>query len=105
MMTLNQALEIFEKSKWMRIHKKSAMIVLDFDTCVEARVRRKTKESFEAMLLRCAQKAQERKVAAWKNPAVFCGACGCQAYHLYPVAKIGLRLCKECAIGVGELAC
>ena len=105
MMTLSQALEMFEKSRWMRINQRSAMLVIDFETCVEARVRRKREESFEAMLLRCAEKAQERKVAAWKNPAVFCSACGCQAWHLYPVVKIGLRLCQECALGVGELAC
>ena len=103
MMTLSQAMEMFERSKWMSIHQHAAALVLDFSSCVEARVRRKKNETFEQMLIRCAEKAQARKVAGWKHPAVHCGACGVQSWNMHPVPQIGLRLCKECALGVGDL--
>lgn len=74
---------------------------------VRTAVRRKVGESLDAMIIRCAALALERKASGWMNPVpgagLSCAGCGSSARHAMVRQERSLRmaLCRSCRLGIG----
>lgn len=118
-MEIVEALAFFDSCRFWSFTKGAASCAFDapkpksreelpfWQPFVRTSVRRKQGESLDAMLVRCAALAAQRKASGWLSPipgaGLSCAGCGSSSRHaaLRMERSLRLALCRSCRQGIG----
>jgi hypothetical protein len=117
-MEIGQALAFFDSCRFWSVTTGAASCAFDapkpksraevpfWRPFVRTAVRRKHGESLDAMIVRCAALAAERKASGWLNPVpgagLRCAGCGSSSQHaqVRVERRLRLALCRSCRQGL-----
>ena len=100
-LTIEEALEVFDKARHVSIRPKGCTLVLGFLPYHRAEGRRKKGETFAQMLCRVAALALDNQAADIRAPSLWdtCEACGASYSRKTEAGKI----CRRCEKGLKEI--